>query len=158
MFHDCSISVWRTSTEDYLFDLRGSLEIIAWKTQTTLSHGEKEEWELDRVRERFWRSFNYSEHNMSKNKTRENIPLPLTTYPFSEPYLRMCQVRQQLWNQGCFHLRKVIPEHDKSLPFLFWSLIVLRSKFMAVCQHVPVGTGSSVPNWWVKWASKVHRF
>lgn len=43
--------------------------------------------------------------------------------------------------------RKVIPEQDKSLPFLFWSLIVLRSKFMAVCQYVPVGIGPSVPNW-----------
>lgn len=42
--------------------------------------------------------------------------------------------------------RKVIPEQDKLLPFLFWSLIVLRSKFTAVCQYVPVGIGSSVPN------------
>lgn len=42
--------------------------------------------------------------------------------------------------------RKVIPEEDKLLPFLSRSLIVLRSKFMAVCQYAPVGIGSSVLN------------
>lgn len=53
--------------------------------------------------------------------------------------------------------RKVIPEQDKLLPFHFWSLILLRSKFMVVCQFVPIGIGSSVPNWWVWWALGVHK-
>lgn len=52
---------------------------------------------------------------------------------------------------------KVIPEQDKLFPFLFWSLIVLRSKFMAICQYVPIGIGSSIPNWWVRWASKIQK-
>lgn len=60
------------STEDSLFDLRRSLEIIACKAMT-LAHGKKKEWEKDRARERFWRSFNYSEHNKSKNGVREKI-------------------------------------------------------------------------------------
>lgn len=53
--------------------------------------------------------------------------------------------------------RKVIPEQDKLLPFLFWSLIVLRSEFIAVCQYIPVGVGSSVPIWWLRWVSGVHK-
>lgn len=148
-FHDCSISIT---------NVNGSL--FVWSQGFPRDHCLKGDdtgaWEEERLRERqnerkVLKRFIYSEHNMSKNGVGEKPNV------FSEPYLRKCQVRRQLSKAGMSEQRKVIPEQDKLLPFLFWSIIVLRSKFMAVCQCVPVGTGSSVPNWCVRWALVIHK-